>query len=175
MEEVLSAGLHFALICPFPVADQYIASTKPRLNQYYTNTYSWVCNLAKRMRSIVAIAQNRIHVFAPKLSTGGALLVNTPIRANELRPSLTKYSQKGQIPARYEFGAYIRFIDSRPDQWIEIYDGESEMNERAEEAYGPWHDYCADIIHAWTLVGSESHYDLKKLEQGAWRLMPIGN
>jgi hypothetical protein len=123
---------------------------------------------------MVAVARNRVHVFAPKTPTGGAILIDTPIRATELRPSLTKYSQKGSVLEKYEFGAYVRFVDSRPDQWIQIYDGQGEMNDRTKEAFGPWYDYCSDIFDAWSPEDGESKYDQKALDKGAWRLMAAG-
>jgi hypothetical protein len=169
MKDVLSAGLHFALVCPFPRGDPNFAGTKPRLNQYYSNTYTWTCILAERLRTIMPSLKNRIHVFAPKTYDEGTPLVWTPIRANELRPSFTKYSASDKAGVKYEFGAYIRFLDGKSDSWIDIFSGEGQASSRAEEAYGPWFDYCFDICNAWTVENGNSQYDTDKL--GAWELM----
>lgn len=172
--ELFAKGLTLAIACPFPVADKDIATYLPHLNGYYSRSYGWACDLAAKVEQMYEAAQRRVHVFTLK-TRDQAMLVYPPLRATDTRPALIKYSEsrsddsKILVPARYAAGAYVRFTDGRRDQWLDIYDGEGEMNERTEETYGAWADYLSEIADNWMPTNHDSPFDPAKLR--FWQLM----
>lgn len=167
--KMLDAGLHLALVCPFPIAAQNISLARVRLTAYYGAAYEWTTDLAKELRKEKnAEYANQISVFSPKFKDD-AILVVPPIRVSEVRPAVIKYGTPGNLSAEYEVGAYLHFLDGRVPQWIEIYDGENPSTERAKEAFGVWSDYCADIIENWD-PRRKPCFDSEKLQ--FWRRTP---
>jgi transcriptional regulator with XRE-family HTH domain len=146
--EMFNAGLHLALVCPFPITDSAIILNRDRLARYYMAAYSMTSEAAQRLRERFSTYRDRISVFHPAVANG-ASLVTPPLRVTEIRPAFTVYG--GQDPAlrKYELGAYIKYLDGRDDQWLEIYSGDGLKSERTDEACEVWKDYCRDIIASW--------------------------
>ena len=160
--QMFDAGLHLALVCPFPIAARNIALERARLSEYYGAAYKWTTDLAKELRKAVPDYADQITVFSPKFQEN-AILVVPPIRVSEVRPAVIKYGAPGNPLAEYEVGAYLHFLDGRDDQWIEIYDGENPSSDRAKEAFGVWSDYCDDIIKNWD-PSRKPYFDTGKLQ-----------
>lgn len=173
-EDLFRAGLRLALVSPFSVTGNDIILKKPGLNRYYTRSYGWACDLGRQLQDSFPFARKQIHVFTPAQSS----LVYTPIRMDEIRPALTKYSEilpneaesEVRVPARYELGAYVRFGDGKADRWIEIHDGNGPPTERVSEDFDAWYDYFSDIFSSWSPTEEGSDFDLSKL--GYWQLAP---
>jgi transcriptional regulator with XRE-family HTH domain len=169
--EMFKHNLTLALICPFPIAERNISLKRGRLNEYYAGAYKWALLLAGQLRERLPEYRHRIAVFSPAFKDY-AILVAPPIRVSEVRPAFIKYGSGSDEFSQFELGAYLRFLDGRADQWIEIYGGNGDRSERIEEAFGAWHDYCADIIDSWKPTDAESSFDDAKL--AFWERTDLG-
>lgn len=160
-KKMFPLGFHLALICPFPNSEKNIGLERGYLNGYYAAAYQWTLELAENLRKAIPGIDERVSVFCPaqKEST---ILVQPPMRVSEVRPVFIKYGVPGGRGPQYELGAYLRYLDGRPDQWIEIYDGEKEESERAVGAFRVWRDYCSDIVESWN-PKNDPIYDQQKL------------
>src|SRR5207245_5086254 len=101
-KQLFKAGYHLALVCPFSVTVSEIIVRKGGLNRYYNRSYGWACELTRNLQEHLPVARNRVHVFMPAQGS----LVYTPIRLDEIRPALTKFSEvpgeadKDRLPVR---------------------------------------------------------------------------
>ena len=152
-EEVMDAGLHVAMVVPFPFESENVRRRLPTLWQYYGSAYNWAYQAGNRSRHETPSTRDRIHVFTPRIGPDKeTMLVYPPVRVAEVRPVLTQYGRQGNV--LYEYGAYLHFFDSREDHWVDIYSGNQLPNESAQETFDMWHDYFRDILLAWRPEGS---------------------
>jgi len=146
--EMFEAGLHLALVCPYPLAERNITLKREYLSGYYGAAYQWTRELAKTLRGKVPDHAHQISVFSPRFKDG-AILVAPPIGISANRPAFIRYGLPGNPAPPYEVGAYLPFANGQDDQWIQIYDSEETGTANAQEAFHVWRDYCFDIVESW--------------------------
>ena len=102
------------------------------------------------------------------------MLVHPPLRITEIRPIMTEYRDKAEKRrSTYDLGSYIHFLESRPDQWIDIYNTGDE-NPRAIGTFAAWHDFLREIFESWNpKLDERIPFDVNKLR--FWRVTPLDN
>jgi transcriptional regulator with XRE-family HTH domain len=173
--ELFGAGLHVALVSPYPAGQEVEAHylRKPNLVGFYQRVFARVRAIAGQLRLMLPEYSDRIHVLKPRSDNATSLSLRSvppPLGVRESRPCIILFPGNKREPKQIEVGAYVKFGDDRPDRWFILYPRQGSLPEleRAADVRDNWVDYFGDICEAWNATRSGTKWSRDSLVD--WQL-----